>query len=238
MPQQVNLCLPLLRKHKSSFGAQTLMQAMAVVLVGGGVLGAGWVWNLNQASASLQQTLAAQARELEAMNAALQSNQAGSGSALAASQQVMAKQRAQLTQRQQALAALQQGHLEPGFGQAARLQLVAQTIAPQAWITQLRADDNQLEVTGYTLEPAVLTAWINRLAQSPLLKGQALSSVLVERVKSDAPLPGGALDRQSVATAGPAGGASSPKPTALPPRWSFTLLSSMAKPAPESVAKP
>lgn len=240
MVQQVNLCLPILRKQKTSFSAQTLLQALAAVLVVGGLLGAAWVWNLNQASDSLKQTLAAQTQELAAMQAAIEKNQASSGPALAAAQQVLTQQRALLTQRQQALAALQQGRAEPGFGHAARLQLVAQTIASQAWLTQLRADDTQLEVSGFTLEPAVLTDWVDRLAQSPLLKGQALSTVMVERVKPDAMLPGGALDRQSVAvkdTAAPVKDMPA-KATSMPPRWSYTLLSSMAKAVAEGQGKP
>ena len=33
MVQQVNLCLPILRKQKTRFGALALLQALAVVLV-------------------------------------------------------------------------------------------------------------------------------------------------------------------------------------------------------------
>jgi Tfp pilus assembly protein PilN len=239
MVQQVNLCLPILRKQKTRFGALALLQALAAVLVVGSLLGAAWVWNLNRAGDSLKQTVAAQTQELAAMQAIIEKNQAGAGPALAAAQQQLAQQRGILAQRQQALAALQQGRVEPGYGHAARLQLVAQTISSQSWVTQLRADDTQLEVSGYTLEPAVLTEWVNRLAKSPLLKGQALTTVMVERVKPEAVLSGGALDKSAVATkdsAAPkeAGGKTS---NALP-RWSYTLLSSMAKPTPEAGAKP
>jgi Tfp pilus assembly protein PilN len=239
MPQQINLCLPILRKQKTSFSAQTLLQALAAVLVVGGLLGAAWVWNLNQVSDSLKLTLASQTQELAAMQAAIEKNQAGSVPALAAAQQVLAQQRNLLAQRQLALTALQQGRAEPGLGHAARLKLVAQTVAPQAWVTQLRADDSQLEVSGYTLEPAVLTDWVSRLAQSPLLKGQSLSTVTVERVKADAVVPAGALDRQSVAakdTTVSKDGAS--KASSSLPRWSYTLLSSMAKPDVEGSLKP
>lgn len=239
MAQQVNLCLPILRKQKTRFGAQTLLQALAALLVVGGMLGAAWVWNLNQASDSLKQTVAAQTQELAVMQAAIEKNQLNSGPALAAAQQVLAQQRNLLAQRQQALLALQQGRAEPGYGHAARLQLVAQTISSQAWVTQLRADDTLLEVSGFTLEPAVLTEWVNRLAQSPLLKGQALSTVIVERVKPEAMLSAGALDRQAVAgkdVAAPKEGAS--KVGSPLPRWSYTLLSSMAKPMAEGAGKP
>jgi hypothetical protein len=73
-----------------------------------------------------------------------------------------------------------------------------------------------------------------------LLKGQALSTVMVERVKPEVVLPGGALDRQALAvkdavpslkeTAGQAG--------KHMPRWSYTLLSNMAKPASDAKGAP
>ena len=54
MPQQVNLCLPILRKQRRRFAAQSLVQALAVLLLVGGALSAAWVWNLNLASDSLK----------------------------------------------------------------------------------------------------------------------------------------------------------------------------------------
>jgi Tfp pilus assembly protein PilN len=240
MVQQVNLCLPILRKQKTRFGAQMLLLALAAVLVVGGLLGTAWVWNLNQTGYSLKQALAAQTQELASMQAAIEKNRAGSGPELAAAQQQLAQQRKLLAQRQLALAALQQGRTEPGYGHAARLRLVAQTISAQAWVTQLRADDTLLEVSGYTLDPAVLTDWVNRLAQSPLLKGQALSTVMVERVKPETTLSGGALDRQAVQAkdaATPAKEAVGKVGSPLP-RWSYTLLSGLAKPGADAAGKP
>jgi Tfp pilus assembly protein PilN len=236
MVQQVNLCLPILRQRRSSLNAQTLVQLLALVLPVAGALGAVWVWSLNQASESLRQTLAAQTREVDSLRAALAQGQAGAGSAQASLHTSLLQTRSQLLQRQQALAALQQGRFEPSFGHSARLQLVAQTIPPQAWVSQLRADDSSLEIAGCTLEPEVLTQWVNRLAHSPLLKGQALSTVTVARVKADAPLSTGALDQQSVAAAPT--GKGNPVTPGLPARWSFNLLSSLAKPTHNQQGKP
>jgi Tfp pilus assembly protein PilN len=239
MVQQVNLCLPILRKQKTRFGAHSLLQALAAVLVVGALLATAWVWNLNQASDSLKQTVAAQSQELAAMQAIIEKNQAGAGPALEAAQQLLAQRRNQLAQRQQALAALQQGRAEPGYGHAARLQLVAQTISTQSWVTQLRADDTLLEVSGFTLEPAVLTEWVNRLAKSPLLKGQALTTVMVERVKPEVVLSGGALDKSAVAAkAADVPREAGAKAVHALPRWSYTLLSSMAKPTADVGVKP
>ena len=236
MAQQVNLCLPILRKQKSSFTAQNLALALAILLLVGGALGAAWVWNLNQASASLQATLATQTQELEALRVALAKSQGSAVPGQSAAEQEVIGRRAHLLQRQKVLAALQQGHIQPGFGHAARLQLVAQTIPGAAWVTQINADERALEVAGYTLEPSVLTAWVNRLAGSPLLEGQALSTVKVDSVKPGVALPGaaalGQVSRPALAASSPAQPSSQP---AMPAVWSFALLSSMA---PQPKGKP
>ena len=39
-----------------------------------------------------------------------------------------------------------------------------------------------MEVVGFTQEPAALNDWVARLAQSPLLQGQQLARIKVERV--------------------------------------------------------
>ena len=52
----------------------------------------------------------------------------------------------------------------------------------------MAGDANQMEVSGFTQEPAALNDWVARLALHPVLTGQQLSRVKVERV---APAPGG-----------------------------------------------
>ncbi len=242
MAQQVNLCLPILRKQKSSFTAQTLAQALAILLIVGGALGAVWVWNLNQASASLKLTLATQTQELDGLRAALARSQGAVAPGQTAAEQELTQRRAHLAQREKVLAALQQGHIQPGFGHAARLQLVAQTIPSAAWVTQITADERTLEVAGYTLEPAVLTTWVNRLADSPLLKGQALSTVKVDNVKPDTMLPGavtvGQVVRPPAMTASPVQASSQAAKPPLPAIWSYALLSSMAPQVATAKTKP
>jgi len=207
MPQQVNLYLPILRKQKESFTAQTLAQALLILLVGGGALSAAWVWNLQRASSSLQQTLDAQGKELTSLRAALEASRASAGPVQAALTNELAQQRSELQKRQGVLDALSQGVVLPGQGHAARLRLVAQTIPPQVWIGTLKTDSDVLAVSGQTLAPEALNDWVGKLAASPLLQGQTLSAVKVEQI---AP------------SAAPAGVAS----------WSFTLVSRVASTAP------
>src|SRR6218665_183191 len=76
MPQQINLCTPLLLAPKRYFSAQTMALALAVFFVLGGAMCGAWVWNLNHTTAGLQQLKSSQTAELESLKAALQANAA------------------------------------------------------------------------------------------------------------------------------------------------------------------
>jgi Tfp pilus assembly protein PilN len=213
MPQQINLCLPILLTPKRYFSAQTLVQAWVIFMLVGGGLSAYGVWSLKMASAGLAKTLATQARELDSLKAAIAQAKEGAAPAQATLAKDLQGRKAQLQQRESLLADLQQGLFRPGWGHSDRLQLVAQSIPAQVWVTQVNADQNQLDVTGLTLEPAVLNDWVAKLAASPLLQGQKLSTIKVEEVNA--------------ATA---------KAAATRPLWSFNLLSAMSKPLDKPVA--
>jgi Tfp pilus assembly protein PilN len=159
---------------------------MAAVLAGVSLLtalGTGmWVMQLHareradlQQSQTHAQTLTALQKQLglEASAVAL------SGPALA---QELQARRQELSRLQLRLQHLQRGVMAQGSGHAARLELVARTIPPAAWLTQLKLDDSRLELSGATLEPEALNRWLDELAASPLLKNQNLNTVKVERL--------------------------------------------------------
>lgn len=233
MPQQVNLCLPILRKQEKRFAAQSLAQALAVVLLVGGGLAAIWIWNLNAAAASLRVTLASQSKELENLRATLERTNASAGTAESPLVQELKQRKLELQQRQSVLDALSQGLFAPGQGHSARLRLVAQTIPSVAWLTQIRADDQLLELNGYTLEPSALNDWVRQLATSPLLQGQSLNTVKVEGVKPASMLVQAASGSPAPAASGPASA-----PDGKPAMWSFNLLSKVATATPAPGAKP
>jgi Tfp pilus assembly protein PilN len=233
MPQQVNLCLPILRKQEKRFAAQSLAQALAVVLLVGGSLAAAWIWNLNAAAASLQATLASQSKELDDLRVTLERANASAGQLESPLVQELKQRKLELQQRQSVLEALSQGLFETGQGHSARLRLVAQTIPAVAWLTQIKADDQLLELSGYTLEPAALNDWVSKLAASPLLQGQSLNTVKVEGVKPTNTLVQAPPGSTAPAASGPAG-VSDVKPT----MWSFSLLSKVATATSSSGVKP
>ncbi len=210
MPQQINLCTPLFQTQKRYFSALTMAQALGVFVLLGGALAAYWSWSLQNLSAGYQQSVAANQREIDRLQAAILLNRANAAPADAALVQELQARREELQQREQLLDELQRGLLREGQGHAARLQLVAQTIPAQAWVSSLRADADRLELSGYTLEPAALNGWMARLADSPLLQGQQLSVVKVERVGPDA---------APAAAVGPAAGV---------PYWAYTIVTAVA----------
>lgn len=186
MPQQINLYKPVLLTQKRYFSARAMAQALALFGVLGGALSVYAVWSLNSATAALRSALGAQAPELAQLRAAIADTRLDSGSNVQALDKELVAVRAQLLERQHTLVELRRGLVAPGQGHAARLQLVAQTIPAQVWVTEVRADESQLELRGYTQDPAVLNDWVSALARSPLLLGQQLAKVKVERTDKPA----------------------------------------------------
>ena len=213
MPQQINLCTPILLTQKRYFSAQTMVQAWAVFVILGGGLCAYWVGSLNAASEGFKMTLATQARELDSLKSALLQGQAGAAPMTAALAQQLQGSKGELLQREALLRELQRGLFRPGWGHSARLQLVAQSIPAPVWITEVKADEQQLEVSGFTLEPAALNEWVSRLAPSPLLQGQKLATFKVES-------------------------ASTALKAAARPTWSFSLVSALGSPTVVKGGKP
>lgn len=211
MPQQINLCTPILLPQKQPFAANTMVMALAAFLVLGGGLCAYWVLSLNSSSQSLQTNLNSLDKDRESLVTAMKSQQANTGAKAGDLNQDVELLQAQLVQRERLLTEMRRGLLLEGQGHAARLRLVAETIPSQVWVTELVADENQMEVRGYTLVPSALNDWVARLAVNPVLEGQTLSAIKVERVNTPAPT----TDTPGVSASG--GNAM--------PAWSFTLIS-------------
>lgn len=207
MPQQINLSNPVFLTQKRYFSAATMARALGVFLLLGGLLSAYWGWALQALNTGYQQSVASSQREMDRLQAAIQARRAAIGPADAVALQELETRKTELQQRELLLRELRRGLLREGQGHAARLQLLARSIPPQAWVTEVKADDLRLELSGYTLEPAALNGWVARLSESPLLEGQQLAVVKVERVKPDA---------------APAGSTAVPAVTG--PLWSYTLV--------------
>ncbi|MFT7324769.1 MAG: Tfp pilus assembly protein PilN [Rhodoferax sp.] len=219
MPQQINLCPVMPSRQKDYFSASSLLQMLAIFAVAGGGFCVYWVWSINTANHAMVKTLASEALELQTLQARLARESASSGPLKATLALDLQSRQAELLRREALLQELQSGLSLPGWGHAARLQLVAQSIPSQVWVTRVNANEFQLEVTGFTLDPAALNEWVAKLALSPLLKGQQLATLKVEQAMLAAPKAGESL-------------------TTVRPRWSFSLVSALGEPTAMARSQP
>lgn len=214
MPQQINLCTPILLTQKRYFSAHTMAIALGVFLVLGAALCGAWVWNLDRASASYKQSLANHAVELTSLKAAIQRSQASAAPVDPALLTLLTERRNAVAQREKLKEALNEGMFRPGWGHSDRMAWVARSIPAPVWITHMRMDGTRFEVSGFTLEPAALNDWVDKLSVSPLMQGLKLATVKVQNATATTP-------------AVPAAAASTASAAAAPARavWSFTLVS-------------
>lgn len=222
MSQQINLVTPLLLVPKRYFSARAMLVALTSFMVLGAALATWVVRNVNRSSDTLAATMGQRSAEIAQLRQAVATAKVGTGKSVEQTQRELDQVSERLAARRQLLANMQHGVMSPGQGYSARLQWVAQTIPPVAWLTELRLDTDAIEVQGYTLEPAALNGWVAALARSPLLQGQQLMRIKVE-------------DARVSATSASAG-------TAIVPdrrqAWAYSLTSAIPTPArPEGVTR-
>ena len=214
MAQQINLCTPILLKPKHYFSAQTMVPTLGVFLLLGGALCAAWVWNVQRATQGLNQVMQSQGRDIDNLKAAIQRSRAAAAPVDPALLLQLEAARMAVQNRQGVLDALRQGLLVPGWGHSDRLLWVARSIPAPVWVTDIKMEQGRFEVTGFTLEPAALNEWVNKLATNPLMQGMQLATVKVESAQAaQLRVPGSvAATAQSAVSRSV---------------WSFTLLSAV-----------
>jgi len=215
MPQQINLCSTSFRPVRQRFGARTLLQSLAVVLVVGGGLVAGWVWSLEQSNATFLQTTVTQATEIASLQVAIQQSRANAAPVDAVLVAQLKDRRLTVKQREELIEVVQQGMFKPGEGHSDRMRMLASSIPSSVWITDARVDNGRLDVTGFTLEPAALNDWAKSLAAHPLMRNLKLTAVHVQN---------------KAETAAVKGDAAAGKPVATRPVWSFSLVNTEPPP--------
>jgi Tfp pilus assembly protein PilN len=191
MAQQINLYSPILLAPRRHFSARAMVQALALF---GALLVAASGWTIASTASlrrEMQRGVQAQTAERERLVQAIAARPSASGAAL---EQELAQLRQTVAQRQILLDELTRGRVFEGRSHAAVLRLVAQTVPPPVWLTELHASEGRLELVGLTLQPEALQSWLRRLAEDPLTAGQRLAAVKVERVpaqRADGRVPAG-----------------------------------------------
>lgn len=183
MAQQINLSTPILLTQKRYFSAQTMLVALSVFVVFGGIGMAVWVWNFQQSMDSMNETLRAQSSELDKLRLAIANNRGIVKQPAAVLQTELQQLQTAVAQREKLQQILQEGVLPAGSRYSDRLDWIARSIPATVWITGVKMDGTHFDVSGYTLEPAALTEWRAKLAQSTLMQGMELAAIKVESVR-------------------------------------------------------
>lgn len=184
MAQQVNLCSPILLTQKKYFSAATMAASVGVFVVLGAALAGAWTWNLQRAAAEYQATMKSQATEMASLKAALERNKSAAQAPDPALVQQLEAQRQLLAQRRKLQDALQAGALQADNAPSHRLRFLADSTPAPVWITGVLLATDKFQVSGFTLEPEALNAWVARMATQPLLQGLQLTDVQVQNVRS------------------------------------------------------
>jgi len=224
MAQQINLLTPILLAPRRYFSAQTLLQATGLLLLAG-LVAALWMQQRDRHAEAEHQALleryTAERQSLAVARAALPAPLDA-----ATVQQRLLPLEAGNAERRALLQAIGADHgNHEGRRHSDLLALVAGSLPEPAWLSELRYSPGRLELVGGTLDTAVLRPWLSRLAAHPLLAGQELSALRVERLGA----PG------TEASNNPLLSRTSPLAATLAnanlPVWAFRGVSAPAQPA-------
>ena len=209
--QEINLFDQIRIAQKRYFLAPAMVKILSPILLLGGFWISGWLSSMEAQGDVIKQSMAIQSREIVNAKGAIELRKEYDR-AMSALEQELEASRRELLQEEQAVRLRYQGLLRPGWGHAARLRLVAESIPAQVWVTAMSINQEIFKVEGFTLEPAALSEWAAVLTANPLLDGQKLSSVNLEdagKTKFKTPRP----------------------------VWSFNLLSGIPEPSAKSAVK-
>ena len=180
MSQQINLYNTALKAPPQRFGAEVVVAGLAATAL---VVVATSVWTqvlTHQLTREVTSVRAGQSEDKQRLSATLASLPSSTSQADALEQQ-LAQVEASLLQRRAVLDELTRGRLDDSHRRSVLLRRVAQTVPKSVWLTKIDIDESRLELHGRTLEPESLRPWLAQLAADPILPGQPLASLKIER---------------------------------------------------------
>lgn len=180
MAQQVNLLTPILLTQRRYLSALTLLQATGLLLIACLAVTLWLMQRDRRAEVEHQALLERHAAERQALQVARASLPVPQD-ALALQQQWLPLQ-AGNAERQALLEALTGGGARDGRRHSDLLALVARSLPESAWLSEMHHAPGHVELIGGTLDTAVLRPWLTRLSAHPLLAGQELTALRVERL--------------------------------------------------------
>ena len=108
---------------------------------------------------------------------------------LNAREQALRNQQALLETRRAARDVLKRGMANDKDGPSALMRLIASSVPPQVWLTEVRVLGGQVDVSGKTLDPQAVNVWLERIRASAYLADKPIPVVRIERADLAAPAP-------------------------------------------------
>jgi Tfp pilus assembly protein PilN len=225
MAQQINLHTPILLQPRQQFSAGAMARALLTLALALLMLGA-WMMVQNRAlrrdGDQTEQRQKAEHDQLKNSLATLQKQV----DRVTLEQQLRGLEQ-DIAQERRVLAELDRGRAHPGWAHSDLLALVARTVPPPAWVTELRFSPDRIQISGMTLDPPALQHWITQLSLSEALQGRPWAEVQVEAAgRGGSGLQGDAL-------------AQALHPSALPSGqgWAFRIAADRTDTASRSASK-
>jgi hypothetical protein len=179
--QQINLFNPVLLRQKKYFSATTMMQALALILLGSLLVALYASFRLSGLQSAADQSsarlVAAQAQQARAMAefGVRQSNPLLADELKKTSSEVQALQ--------QVFDILQTGEIGNTDGYSGYLTAFARQITDGLWLTgfAIHGAGNEIALQGRTLRPELVPAYISRLTREPVMHGKSFSTLVMQQ---------------------------------------------------------
>ncbi len=173
MSQQINLFNPIFRKQKKYFSSVTMVQAMAIICLGCGVLMIDAVRRTSALSAQAAATEAKlAARQTKLAEVKVQFAPRVRSTTLAAE---LVEAQETLTMLQNAGAMIKRGGFGDTTGFSPYFRALARQSVDGVWLTDIAiaSGGERIGVEGNTVQAALVPQYIARLGQEPVMKGKA-----------------------------------------------------------------
>lgn len=181
MSQQINLFNPVLLRQKKYFSAITMVQALALILLGALLVALYASFRLSglqaEAERSSARLAAAQAQQARA---AAEFGVRQANPSLAAE---LKRTNSEVQALQQVFDILQTGEIGNTDGYSDYLTAFARQITGGLWLTgfAIHGAGNEIALQGRTLRPDLVPAYISRLTREPVMHGKSFSTLVMQQ---------------------------------------------------------
>lgn len=209
--RQINLYNPALIPARELFSARLIVAWVLVAVVA--MIAVAW-WAVIETRNVSQEVSTQTARQIEAKARTapvmIPGEEFLTPQQAAARELTLRSQQSLLETRRAMRDTLKRGTASATSGPSAVMRLIATSVPPQVWLTEVRVAGSQFEVSGKTLDPFAVNVWLDRLRASGQLAGKPLPVMRIERIEANA-------TANATANAPPSAPPSTPFATPTPP---------------------